>query len=49
VGKKGDKLISILDLSIVLTDSELEELEDSEGICGEGSEDDSTSDEKKED
>jgi len=49
VGKKGDKLISILDLSIVLTDSELEELEDSEGICGEGSEDDSTADEKKED
>jgi len=27
VGKKGEKLISILDLSIILTDSELEELD----------------------
>lgn len=47
VGKKGHKLISILDLGIILTDSELEELDDSEDTGEDSSEDVFTADEDK--
>ena len=47
VGKKGQKLISILDLGIILTDSELEELDDGEDTGEDSSEDVFTADEDK--
>lgn len=48
VGKKGQKLISILDLSIILTDSELEELDDGEDTDEENTEDESMENEENE-